>query len=173
MTHFTAALELSRSAVCLCVVCAFVCFSVKEMPDAAKLLAQKAMPSPTYACCYCGTRIKEARRVREATFFFFFSCDGSCIPQDTATNKVLQMPISSCELQQQAGRVWSARRQQQLDKKSAGEALSQPEQDQRKQEKNKLGTEKKQETEVTQRPEEMQRRVNAGTKGESKNDMRL
>jgi hypothetical protein len=65
MTHITAALVLSRFVMCLCVVCAFVCFSDKEMPDAAKLLAHKAMPSPT--CCYCGTRIKEARRVREAT----------------------------------------------------------------------------------------------------------
>jgi hypothetical protein len=65
MTHITAALELSRFAMCLCVVCVFVCFSDKEMPDAAKLRAHKAMPSPT--CCYCGTRIKEARRMREAT----------------------------------------------------------------------------------------------------------
>jgi hypothetical protein len=70
---------------------------------------------------------------------------------------VLQVPISSCELQQQAGRVWSARRQQQLDGKSAGEALSQPEQDQRKQVGNKLGTEEQQETEVTQRAKEMQK----------------
>jgi hypothetical protein len=65
MTHFTAALELSRSVMCLCVVCAFVCFSDKEMPDAAKLQAQKAMPSPT--CCYCGAEPVPPRRWREAT----------------------------------------------------------------------------------------------------------
>ena len=35
------------------------------MPGAANSRLQKPMPSPT--CCYCGSRIKEARRVREAT----------------------------------------------------------------------------------------------------------
>jgi hypothetical protein len=65
MTHFTAALELSRSVMCLCVVCVFVCFSGKEMPAAAKVLAQTAMPSPT--CCFCGITIKPPRRPLLAT----------------------------------------------------------------------------------------------------------
>jgi hypothetical protein len=49
----------------MCVVCAFVCFSHKEMPDAEKLLAQK--PMPPACCCYCGSVIKEGRFKREAT----------------------------------------------------------------------------------------------------------
>jgi hypothetical protein len=52
----------------------------------------------------------------EACFFFFFNCDGNSIPQDTATDKVLQVPISYRKLlQQQANRVWSAEGEQQLD----------------------------------------------------------
>jgi hypothetical protein len=44
---------------------AFVCFSGKKMPVARKFLLTDPMPSPT--CCYCGTRIKEARRLYVAT----------------------------------------------------------------------------------------------------------
>jgi hypothetical protein len=61
----TAALELSRFNMCLCVVCAFVCFSSKKMPSATKLLLQKPMPSPT--CCYCGTEIPKHRTPRRAS----------------------------------------------------------------------------------------------------------
>jgi hypothetical protein len=44
---------------------------------------------------------------------FFFNCDGISIPQDKATQNMLQVPISRRALQKRAKRVWSAEIKQQ------------------------------------------------------------
>jgi hypothetical protein len=65
LINIIAALELSRFAICLRVVCAFVCFSGKKMPGAANSRSQSSMPRQR--CCYCGAEPIPPRKHRNAT----------------------------------------------------------------------------------------------------------